>query len=114
MRELVERAMAGDHDAFATLAQRVVTRLYGVARLIVRDSDRAKDATQEALVAAWRELPTLRDPERFDAWVGRLLVRVCYREAQGAATPHHRTQRAGHRRQHGRPRGRPRGRGHRS
>ena len=82
MRELVERAMGGDHEAFSQLAQQAVTRMYGIARLILRDNDRAKDAVQETLVATWRELPMLRDPDRFEAWTGRLLVRACYREAR--------------------------------
>jgi RNA polymerase sigma-70 factor (ECF subfamily) len=81
-RELVERAMAGDHDAFSELARVSIGRLYVVARLIVRDDDTAEDATQEALVAAWSDLGALRDPDRFDAWLHRLLVRSCYREAE--------------------------------
>jgi RNA polymerase sigma factor (sigma-70 family) len=80
-RDLVERAMAGDHEAFSELARRSIAKLYGVARLILRDSHLAEDATQEALVAAWRQLSGLRDPDRFDAWIHRLLVRACYREA---------------------------------
>ena len=62
-RDLVERAMAGDHGAFSELARDSIGRLYAVARLILRDQDRAEDATQEALVAAWRDLSALRDPE---------------------------------------------------
>src|SRR5262245_45819074 len=80
-RELVERAIAGDHDAFSELARVSIGRLYAVARLILRDPHRAEDATQEALVAAWRDLSALRDPDRFDAWLHRLLLRACYREA---------------------------------
>jgi RNA polymerase sigma-70 factor (ECF subfamily) len=80
-RDLVERAMAGDREAFTELTRLSIGRLYAVARLILRDSERAEDATQEALVAAWRQLSALRDPDRFDAWLRRLLVRACYREA---------------------------------
>jgi RNA polymerase sigma-70 factor (ECF subfamily) len=83
-RDLVERAMAGDHEAFSELARLVVRRLYAVARLILRDPDLAEDATQEALFVAWRDLRALRDPDRFEAWLHRLLVRECYREARGA------------------------------
>src|SRR5262245_26568452 len=83
-RELVERAMAGDHDAFSELARVSIGRLYAVARLILRDQALAEDATQEALVAAWRDLSALRDPDRFDAWLHRLLVRACYRELRRA------------------------------
>jgi hypothetical protein len=75
-RELVERAMAGDHGAFAELARASIGRLYAAARLILRDDHRAEDATQEALVAAWRDLSALRDPDRFEAWLHRLLVRA--------------------------------------
>jgi len=81
-RDLVERARDGDHDAFATLAARAISRLDGAAWLILRDVDQAKDAVQDALVRAWRDLPTLRDPERFDAWLHRLLVRACIDEAR--------------------------------
>ena len=80
--DLVERAMAGDHGAFSELARVSVGRLYVVARLILRDDARAEDATQEALVAAWQRLAGLRDPDRFEAWLHRLLVRACYREAR--------------------------------
>ena len=80
-RDLVERAMAGDRDAFTELTRLSIGRLYSIARLILRDTARAEDATQEALVAAWRQLSALRDPDRFDAWLRRLLVRACYREA---------------------------------
>lgn len=81
-RDLVERAMAGDHGAFSELARGSIARLYAAARLILRDDHRAEDATQEALFAAWRDLSALRDPDRFDAWLHRLLVRACYRDAR--------------------------------
>jgi RNA polymerase sigma-70 factor (ECF subfamily) len=73
-RGLVERARGGDHDAFAELAHASVARLDAVARLILRDADLARDAVQEALVRAWRDLPGLRDPGNFDAWIHRLTV----------------------------------------
>jgi len=76
-RDLVERAVAGDHDAFSELARVSIGRLYATARLILRDAHLAEDAVQEALVHAWRDLPRLRDPERFDAWLRRLLVNAC-------------------------------------
>jgi RNA polymerase sigma-70 factor (ECF subfamily) len=79
-RDLVVRAREGDRDAFARLAAASIVRLDGAARLIIRDSERAKDAVQEALIRAWRDLPTLRDPERFEAWLHRLLVRSCLDE----------------------------------
>ena len=75
--ELVDRARRGDREAFGVLAGGAVDRLYGIARLILRDAELAEDATQDALVRAWRDLPTLRDVERFDAWLYRLIVRAC-------------------------------------
>ena len=81
-RDLVERARRGDHDAFAELAGAAISRMDGAARLILRDPDQAKDAVQNAIVRAWRDLPTLRDPDRFDAWLHRLLVRACIDEAR--------------------------------
>jgi RNA polymerase sigma-70 factor (ECF subfamily) len=78
---LVERAQGGDQDAFAALATASVDRCYAIAYRILRDMDRAQDATQQALLGAWRDLPTLRDPERFDAWLYRLVVRACYAQA---------------------------------
>jgi RNA polymerase sigma-70 factor (ECF subfamily) len=81
-RVLVERAMAGDRGAFNELARLSIVRLYGIAQLILRDPDRASDATQEALVAAWRDLSALRDADRFEAWLHRVLVRACHREAR--------------------------------
>ncbi len=81
-RDLVIRAMGGDHDAFTQLASASIGRLFAVARLILRDTEPAEDAVQEALVAAWRDLSGLRDPDRFEAWLHRLLVRACYREAR--------------------------------
>ena len=76
-RGLVERAQRGDHDAFAALAGAGIARLDAAARLILRDPELARDAVQEAMVRAWRDLPTLRDVERFDAWLHRLLVHAC-------------------------------------
>jgi RNA polymerase sigma-70 factor (ECF subfamily) len=76
-RELVEQARRGDHDAIAALAAAALPRLDAIARLILRDPDRAKDAVQEALVRAWRDLRSLRDPDRFDAWTYRLVVNAC-------------------------------------
>lgn len=55
-RQLVERAIAGDHDAFSDLVRTAYPRLHGVARLILRDPERAQDAVQEALVRAWRHV----------------------------------------------------------
>ena len=74
---LVERARDGDRDAFQALAETVVDRLYSTAILIVHDSALAEDASQEALIRAWRGLPRLRDSSRFDAWLNRILLNAC-------------------------------------
>ncbi len=81
-RELVERAGRGDHDAFTVLATAASSRLDAAARLILRDPELARDAVQNALVRAWKDLPGLRDPDRFDAWLHRLLVNSCLDEAR--------------------------------
>jgi RNA polymerase sigma-70 factor (ECF subfamily) len=74
---LVEQAREGDHDAFAVLAGAAIARLDAAARLILRDPELARDAVQDGLVRAWRDLRSLRDPDRFDAWVYRLTVNAC-------------------------------------
>ena len=78
--DLVTRAQRGDEQAFASLAVTCGDRLHAVAHRILRDTDLAEDATQQALLSIWRDLPQLRDPARFDAWSYRLLVRACYAE----------------------------------
>ena len=80
--DLIGRAQRGDEEAFASLAVGAGDRLHAVAHRILRDTDLAEDATQQALLAIWRDLPQLRDPARFDAWSYRLLVRACYTEAR--------------------------------
>jgi RNA polymerase sigma-70 factor (ECF subfamily) len=83
-RLLVERAQRGDRDAFAELASAISDRLYSTAQRILRDPDAAGDALQAALVAIWRDLPTLRDPDRFVAWAYRVLVRRCQADRRRA------------------------------
>jgi RNA polymerase sigma-70 factor (ECF subfamily) len=80
-RDLVKRAKAGDLDAFTQLVKVSAPRLKGVANLILRDSVRAEDALQDALLLAWRDIRALRDPEAWDAWVRRLTVNACYKVA---------------------------------
>ena len=70
-------ARSGNHEAFELLARRAAPRLEAVARLILRDGEHARDAVQETLIRAWRDLPGLREPAAFDAWLHRLLVRAC-------------------------------------
>ena len=79
---IVERARRGDRDAFAVLATSSIDRLYRVAYRILRDTDTARDATQQALFEAWRDLPSLRDAGRWEAWTYRLVVNACYRETR--------------------------------
>jgi RNA polymerase sigma-70 factor (ECF subfamily) len=73
-RESVERAQRGDRDAFASLVHQVSDALFAVAHRILRDADLAEDALQVALITAWRQLPHLREPDRFEAWLRRLLL----------------------------------------
>ncbi len=82
--DLVTAAQHGDEEAFASLAVAVGGRLHAVAHRILRDLDLAEDATQQALLTIWRDLPHLRDPARFEAWSYRLLVRACYAEGRRA------------------------------
>lgn len=83
-RWVVERARAGDTAAFDSLARASADRLMAIAYRILRDQGRAEDAVQSTLLTAWRELPGLRDPDRFDAWLHRLVVHACYAEARRA------------------------------
>jgi len=78
----VERDRRGDREAFAVLVHQVSDPLYAVAHRIVRDTGLAEDALQNALVLAWRRLPHLRDADRFEAWIHRILVHACYDEVQ--------------------------------
>ena len=82
--DLVEQAQRGDREAFAILARSHGDRLMAIAQRILRDVGRAEDAVQQTLVIAWRELPGLRDPDRFGAWLQRLLVNASYGEARRA------------------------------
>src|SRR6188472_4376800 len=78
--------MRGDREAFGTLVNMTSDRMYAIATRILRDSHLAEDALQSSLITAWRELPRLRDPDRFEAWVRRLLVHACYAEARRRKT----------------------------
>ncbi|HEX8939006.1 MAG TPA: sigma-70 family RNA polymerase sigma factor [Candidatus Limnocylindrales bacterium] len=74
---LLARARQGDVDAFTGLVESRLEAMVRTATAILGDPAEARDATQEALVAVWRDLPALRDPERFDAWAGAILVNAC-------------------------------------
>ena len=80
--DLVVRAQRGDKEAYVLLVTEIADRLLAVSRRILRDLDLAEDATQQALLSIWQDLPQLRDPARFDAWSYRLLVRACYAEGR--------------------------------
>jgi RNA polymerase sigma-70 factor (ECF subfamily) len=82
VRDLVERARDGDREAFGALVGLISDRSYALAVRILRDTDLADDAMQAALISVWRQLPTLRDPDRFEAWVRKVLVHACYAEAR--------------------------------
>lgn len=79
---LVRAAANGDRDAFAGLAGPRIDRLFATATLILRDRGRAEDAVQEGLLRAWRDMRSLRDPHRLDAWLRRLIVNACYDESR--------------------------------
>jgi len=81
-RSLVERARQGDTEAFDALARAVGDRCMAIAVRILRDADLAEDAVQAALITAWRELRSLRDPDRFESWLFRILTNACYAEAR--------------------------------
>jgi RNA polymerase sigma-70 factor (ECF subfamily) len=80
--DLVRRAQGGDQEAFADLVYAIADRFLAVSRRILRDLDLAEDATQQALLSIWQDLPQLRDPARFEAWAYRILLRACYAEGR--------------------------------
>ena len=84
--DVVRRARSGDRDAFDSLVRSTTTRLYSIALKILRDVHQAEDVVQDSLVDAWRDLRGLRDPALFDAWVTRILVRNCHRQARRLRT----------------------------
>lgn len=79
---IIDRARHGDKDAFTSIVLRFGDRLYSIAYRILRDTGRAEDAVQNAFLAAWRELPRLREDSRLEAWLYRLLVNACYAEVR--------------------------------
>ena len=80
-RDLVEAAQHGDREAYVDLIRTRMDGLFALAFRILRNVDRAEDALQDALVIAWRDLRGLRDPDRFDAWLHRVVVNVCLGQA---------------------------------
>ena len=80
--ELVDQAQRGDREAFDSLARLTGDRCMAIAFRILRDFDLADDAVQAALLTAWREIRSLRDPARFEPWLHRILTNACYAEAR--------------------------------
>ena len=74
---MVRKAQTGDHAAFEVLIGAAYDRLFAIAYRILRDREAAEDATQDAIIRCWRDLRGLRDPDRFEAWLHRLLVNAC-------------------------------------
>ena len=77
LNELIGRSRRGDLAAFAEIAERMAPRIHALAKLILGDDDLAADAAQETLIRVWQELPRLREPERFEAWLHRITVNKC-------------------------------------
>jgi RNA polymerase sigma-70 factor (ECF subfamily) len=75
--ELIGRAAKGDPAAFEQLVTTHADRGFRIARAILGNDADARDATQDAFISAWRDLPRLRDPEQFDGWLRRILVNAC-------------------------------------
>ena len=78
----MELAQRGDQEAFGEIALAISPRLFGVAQRMLRDFHRAEDATQQAIVLIWRDLPRLADPDKFDSWAYRVLINACYADAR--------------------------------
>jgi RNA polymerase sigma factor (sigma-70 family) len=83
-RDLVIQARNGDRRAFSQLVTPAIDRYFRIARLILRDEQLAADAVQEATLSAWLHIRAVRDPDRFDAWLRRLVIRACYQQARVA------------------------------
>lgn len=81
--DLVERAQGGDTSAFEQLVRPAYDRLFSTAQRILRNRDAAEDAVQDAIVRCWRDIRGLRDPDRFEAWLYRLLVNASRDHARG-------------------------------
>ena len=76
-RALVERARSGDRAAFDVLVRSRIDAVYRTSLAILGEQADAADATQETFVSAWSHREALRDPDLFDAWLGRINVNAC-------------------------------------
>jgi len=83
--ERIAQARSGDPAAFEALVEARVGPMTRTAMAILGSETDARDAVQDALVTAWRELAALRDPAAFDAWLTRILVNRCRRGLRGVA-----------------------------
>ena len=83
MRELIEQARRGDRAAYEQIVRRKVETVYRTARAILGNDADAEDATQDTLISAWRQIGSLRDADRFDAWLGRITVNACRMALRG-------------------------------
>jgi RNA polymerase sigma factor (sigma-70 family) len=83
-QDLVARARDGDQEAFSRLTGPALDGHFRTARLILRDDELADDAVQEAMLSAWLHIRAVRDPDRFGAWLRRLVIRACYRQSRSA------------------------------
>ncbi len=81
----VLRAQEGDREAFAGLIRAAYDRLFATAYRITRDREAAEDAVQESMLRCWRDIRGLRDPDRFEAWLYRLLVNACRDQVRRAS-----------------------------
>ena len=77
MRELIEQARRGDRAAYEQIVRQKVATVYRTARAILGNDADAEDAAQDALIGAWRQIGSLRDVDRFDAWLGQITVNAC-------------------------------------
>jgi RNA polymerase sigma-70 factor (ECF subfamily) len=79
MSELVQRAQAGDLNAFETLVSRYERRIWALAKQLLQHDQDAEDVVQDTFLTALEHLHTLRDGERFGAWLKQIATRLAYR-----------------------------------
>jgi RNA polymerase sigma-70 factor (ECF subfamily) len=80
---IVERARSGDLGAFESIVRSRMDTVYRLTLAIVGNEADAGDATQDAFVAAWRQIRSLRDTDRLDAWLARIAVNAARMVARG-------------------------------
>jgi RNA polymerase sigma-70 factor, ECF subfamily len=83
-RSVIDRARAGDRDAFELIVRARMDAVYRLSMAILGNETDARDAAQEAFVAAWRQLPRLREVERFDAWLQRITINAARQAIRSA------------------------------